>query len=97
MQITTLPESNHLFRERTDGFSFGEGGFNAFVFDEAADLIGEQSIAMRGRTTEFDSFLTMAHGVLFGFLHSGKFDETLIELHTEAQTKLSEFVFDFVE
>jgi|688.fasta_scaffold1098952_1 hypothetical protein len=39
----------------------------------------------------------MAHGVLFGFLHDGKFDETRVQLHSEAETELGEFVFDFVE
>jgi hypothetical protein len=39
-------ERDHFFRQWADGLGFGKGGFDAFVFDEAANLIREQSVAM---------------------------------------------------
>ena len=47
MQISTLAKSDHFFRERTNGLRLSEGSFDAFVFDEAADLVREQSVAVR--------------------------------------------------
>ena len=96
MDTIALAEGDHLFRERTDGFRFGEGGFDAFVLDEAADLIREQGIAMGGATTEFDSFLTVAHGVVLRLIQRS-FNERRVDLVTEAEAELLEFFFDFVK
>jgi hypothetical protein len=46
---TTLAQGHQFLGERTNGFRLGESGLDAFVLDEAANLIGEQGITM-GRT-----------------------------------------------
>jgi hypothetical protein len=56
-----LSESHHFFRERTNGLGLGQSGFDALVFDEAANLIGEQRFAVLSRAAELDRFLLVPH------------------------------------
>jgi hypothetical protein len=61
MQRFFLAESDHLFRERTDGLGLGEGGFDSAMFDQTADLIGQERVTMRLAASEFNRFALMSH------------------------------------
>ena len=46
VEISTLAQGHQFLGERANGFRLGESGLDAFVLDEAANLIGEQGITM---------------------------------------------------
>jgi hypothetical protein len=76
-------DGDHLLGKWAHGACFGEGGFDAFVFDEAADLVGEQRFSVGGRAAEFDGFFLVTHGVLAGGFF-GDFDNSAVEFLTKS-------------
>lgn len=107
MEIPLLAEGDHPLGERLGRLGLGEGGLDAAVLDEAADLIRQERIAVGLRAAELDglflvthgvSFLSFLLGVLFGDGRGGAVDdESGLELHAEAKAELDELVLDLVE
>jgi hypothetical protein len=100
VESPAFAKGDELFGDRPCGAGLGEGGGDSFMFDEAADEIGKHRIAMRSRAPEFGGVFEMAHGerVLFGdrfFL--GRFEQSGIQVHAEAQAEGSELVLDLVQ
>src|SRR5262249_26168100 len=56
-----LAEGNHLFGHGTGSLGLGQGRGNAFVFDEAANQVGEHRIAMFTGAAQFSCSLEVAH------------------------------------
>src|SRR5258705_5670742 len=56
-----LAEGDHFFSDGARGFGFGQGGGDAFVFDEAADQVCEHGIAMLAGAAEFGGAFKVAH------------------------------------
>src|SRR5205823_12095179 len=54
-------EGYHFFGERTNGLGLGQCGFDTFVLDQAANLIGEQRFAMLSGASELDRLLLVPH------------------------------------
>ena len=91
VKITTLAKGDHFLGEGPDGLGFREGGLNAFVFDQAADLVREHGIAMSGGAAEFDGFFLVAHGVLAGGFF-GDLDKSIVEFLTKTQAEWCELL-----
>ena len=47
MKRPGFPERHHFFGDRPSGFGLGQGGGNAFMFDQAANHVREHRSAMR--------------------------------------------------
>src|SRR5215831_907647 len=56
-----LAKSDHFFGDGARGFGLGERCGDAFVFDEAADEVGEHRVAMGASATEFGGTFEVAH------------------------------------
>jgi hypothetical protein len=54
-------EGHHLFRYGTGGFGFGDGGNDAFMFDEAADQVPEHGVAMLAGAAQLGGSFKMSH------------------------------------
>ena len=63
MQIALLAQGDHLFDERTNGLGLGDGRLDAIFDDDGRDQVAQQSAAMAGVASEFESCIAMAHDV----------------------------------
>ena len=108
MQSAFFAEGYQFLRKRTCRLGFGQGGTDSLVDDQAADLVGQQGVAVGLRAAEFDGLVLVPHGLLlFGFglvFLVGRFfrfglgfDEARFEFQTEAELEFFEFVLDLVE
>ena len=61
MKRAIFSEGYHFFGERTNGLGLGQCGFDTFVLDQAANLIGEERFAMLSGTPELDRLLLVPH------------------------------------
>src|ERR1017187_205273 len=61
VQRSFLAERHHFLRQRTHCFRFGQCGLDALVFDQAANLIGQQRLSMLGGSPKLNRFFLMSH------------------------------------
>lgn len=61
MERVFAADGDHFLGKWAHCACFGEGGFDAAVFDQADDLICQQRVTMGLRAAKFDGFLFVAH------------------------------------
>src|SRR5437867_731173 len=61
LKRATLAECHHLLGHRTGGLRFRDSGRNAFVFDQAADHVGQHGVSVLAGAAEFSGSLKMSH------------------------------------
>src|SRR5881296_1110193 len=61
VQGAALAEGDHFFGDRTSGFGLGQRGRDAFVFDEAANQVGQHGVAMLAGAAKFGGSFKVAH------------------------------------
>src|SRR5882762_1376712 len=62
MDVATLAQSDHLLYQRANCLCLGDGRFNAILDDNRGHQVTQQSAAMAGIASEFESCITMPHG-----------------------------------
>jgi hypothetical protein len=63
VEIALLAEGDHFFDQRTDSLRLGDGGLDAIFNDDGGDQVAQQSAAVAGVASEFESCIAMAHDV----------------------------------
>src|SRR6266487_5165539 len=61
MDRSFFAEGDHFFCERADRFGFRQGGANALMLDQTANLICQQRFSVLGGATELYRFLLVSH------------------------------------
>src|ERR1019366_8889475 len=56
-----LAERDHLLGDGPRGFGFGQGGGDAFVYDQAADHVGEHRVPVCAGAAQLGSSLKVSH------------------------------------
>jgi hypothetical protein len=100
MESAAFAKGDELFSNGTGGTGLGKGCGDSLMFNEAADEIGEHRITMRSGAPEFGGVFEVAHGewVLFGDrFFFGRFEQSGIEVHAEAEAEGSELILDFIK
>ncbi len=62
VEPAALGEGDQFFGNGTHGLGFGQSRFDAPMLDEADGLVGEQRVAVLGRTAQFNGFVAVTHG-----------------------------------
>src|SRR5437660_9306351 len=61
MDRSFFAKRDHFFRERAHRFGFRQGGANALMLDQTANLICQQRFSVLGSATELYRFLLVSH------------------------------------
>src|SRR5437588_10717567 len=61
MDRSFFAKRDHFFRERADRFGFCQGGANALMLDQTANLICQQRFSVLGSATTLYRFLLVSH------------------------------------
>src|SRR5205807_8393947 len=61
MDRSFFAKRDHFFRERAHRFGFCQGGANALMLDQTANLICQQRFSMLGSATKLYRFLLVSH------------------------------------
>jgi hypothetical protein len=62
MQVALLAQGDQLFHVRTDGFRLGDGRLDTVFQNDGRDQVAQQSAAVAGVASEFESCIAVAHG-----------------------------------
>jgi len=63
MKVALLTERDEFFDVRARGLGLGDGSLDAVLQDDRRDQVAQQSAAMAGVSSQFESCIAMTHGV----------------------------------